>query len=99
VWTTASMSVAGEENRDPEPAANIPRSSPNPDQTPEPSSPEHSEDLLAQANGLRRDVDKLVLSYVCEGVFQSRLAHWCEVEGVVGAKAPSNAKCSRLTLI
>ena len=28
-----------------------------------------SEDLLAQANGLRRDVDKLILSYVFEGVF------------------------------
>jgi hypothetical protein len=98
VWTTVSMSVAGRENRDPEPSANIPRSSPNPDQTPEPSSPEPSEDLLAQANGLRRDVDKCVLSYECEGVFQCRLAQWCEVEGVVVAKAPSNAKCSRLTL-
>ena len=33
-----------------------------------------SEHLLAQANGLRREVDKLVLSYVFEGVFQGHLA-------------------------
>ena len=42
-----------------------------------------SEDLLAKANGLQRDLDKLVLSYVFEGVFQGHLAHWREVEGVV----------------
>ena len=45
-----------------------------------------SEDLLAQANGLRREVDKLILSYVFEG----QLAQWREVEGVVGAKAKSS---------
>jgi hypothetical protein len=44
------------------------------------------EDLLAQANGLRREVDKLILSYVFEG----QLAQWREVEGVVGAKAKSS---------
>jgi hypothetical protein len=42
-----------------------------------------SEDLLAQANGLRRDLDKLVFSYVLEGAFQGHLAHWREVEGLV----------------
>ena len=41
------------------------------------------EDLLAQANELRRDLDKLGLSYVFEGVFEGHLAHWREVEGVV----------------
>ena len=45
-----------------------------------------SEDLLAQANGLRRDVDKLILCYVFEG----QLAQWREAEGVVGAKAKSS---------
>jgi hypothetical protein len=45
-----------------------------------------SEDLLAQSNGLRREVDKLLLSYVFEG----QLAQWREVEGVVGAKAKSS---------
>ena len=43
----------------------------------------------------RRGVDKLILSYVFEGVFQGHLAKWREVEGVVGAKTPRNAKCSR----
>jgi len=38
------MAVSGGDNRDPEPAANTPKSSPNPHQTPQPSSPEHSED-------------------------------------------------------
>ena len=38
------MAVTGGEKRDPEPAANTPKSSPNPDQTAEPSSPESSED-------------------------------------------------------
>jgi hypothetical protein len=39
------MSVSGGDNRDPEPpAANPPKSSPNPDQTPQPSSPESFED-------------------------------------------------------
>ena len=38
------MAVTGGEKRDPEPAANTPKSSPNPDQTAEPSGPEHSED-------------------------------------------------------
>ena len=38
------MAVGGGEKRDPEPAPNTPRSSPNPDQTAEPSSPEPSED-------------------------------------------------------
>ncbi len=37
------MSVGGGVNRDPEPAPNTPRSSPNPHQTSEPSSPEPSE--------------------------------------------------------
>ena len=41
------MAVTEGEKRDPEPAANTPKSSPNPDQTAEPSSPEPSED---QAN-------------------------------------------------
>jgi hypothetical protein len=49
-----------------------------------------SEDLLAQANGLRREVDKIILSYVFEGVFQGDFAQWREVEGVVGAKAKSS---------
>jgi hypothetical protein len=53
-----------------------------------------SEDLLAQAKGLRRDVDKLILSYVFEAVFLGHLGQWREVEGVVGAKATRNAKCS-----
>jgi hypothetical protein len=38
------MALTGEEKRDPEPAANTPKSSPKPDQTAEPSSPEPSED-------------------------------------------------------
>jgi hypothetical protein len=38
------MAVTGGEKRDPEPAANIPKSSPNPDQSAEPSSAELSED-------------------------------------------------------
>jgi hypothetical protein len=38
------MALAGGEKRDPEPAANTPKGSPNPDQTAEPSSPEPSED-------------------------------------------------------
>jgi hypothetical protein len=38
------MALTGGEKRDPEPAANTPESSPNPDQTAEPSSPEPSED-------------------------------------------------------
>jgi hypothetical protein len=38
------MAVTGGEKRDPEPAANTPKSSPNPDQTAEPSSPEPSEE-------------------------------------------------------
>ena len=38
------MPVSGGETRGPEPAANTPKSSPNPDQTPQPSNPEHSED-------------------------------------------------------
>lgn len=38
------MSATGGVNRDPEPAPNTPRSSPNPHQTSEPSSPEPSED-------------------------------------------------------
>ena len=38
------MALTGGEKRDPEPAANTPKSSPNPDQTAEPSSPEPSED-------------------------------------------------------
>jgi hypothetical protein len=38
------MAVTGGEKGDPEPAANTPQSSPNPDQTAEPSSPEPSED-------------------------------------------------------
>jgi hypothetical protein len=38
------MAATGGEKRDPEPAANTPESSPNPDQTAEPSSPEPSED-------------------------------------------------------
>ena len=38
------MPVSGGEKRGPEPAANTPKSSPNPDQTPQPSNPEHSED-------------------------------------------------------
>jgi hypothetical protein len=33
----------------------------------------------------RCDVDKLVVSYVFEGVLQGHLAHWREVEGVVFA--------------
>src|SRR3712207_6559946 len=37
------MAVTGGEKRDPEPAANTPKSSPNPDQSAEPSSPELSE--------------------------------------------------------
>ncbi len=37
------MAVTGGEKREPEPAANTPKSSPNPDQTAEPSSPEPSE--------------------------------------------------------
>jgi uncharacterized protein involved in tellurium resistance len=59
-----------------------------------------SEDLLTQANGLRRDVEKLVLSYVFEGVFQGHLAQWREVEGVVGAKTPSpDYSRSRISLM
>jgi hypothetical protein len=43
------MAVSRGNNRDPEPpAANSPKSSPNPDQTAEPSSPEHSEDHANQ---------------------------------------------------
>jgi hypothetical protein len=38
------MAVTEGEKRDPEPAANTPESSPNPDQTAEPSGPEPSED-------------------------------------------------------
>jgi hypothetical protein len=38
------MAVTGGEKRDPEPAANTPKSSPNLDQTADPSSPEPSED-------------------------------------------------------
>jgi hypothetical protein len=38
------MAVSGGEKRGPEPAANTPKSSPNPDQTAEPSSPKSSED-------------------------------------------------------
>jgi hypothetical protein len=38
------MALSGGDNRDPEPAANTPKSSPNPHQTPQPPSPEHSED-------------------------------------------------------
>jgi hypothetical protein len=38
------MSVSGGDNRDPGPAPNTPKSSPNPDQTPEPSSPESFEE-------------------------------------------------------
>jgi hypothetical protein len=38
------MAVSGGEKRGPEPAPNTLKSSPSPDQTPEPSSPEHSED-------------------------------------------------------
>jgi hypothetical protein len=53
------------------------------------------EDLPAQANELRRDVDKLDHPYVFEGVFQGHLAQRREVAGVLGAKVPRNAKCSR----
>jgi hypothetical protein len=38
------MALTGGEKRDPEPAPNTPKGSPNPDQTAEPSSPEPSED-------------------------------------------------------
>jgi hypothetical protein len=38
------MSVSGGDNRDPGPAPNTPKSSPNPDQTPQPSSPESFEE-------------------------------------------------------
>ena len=41
------MSVGGGVNRDPEPAPNTPKISPNPHQTPEPSSPESSENHMS----------------------------------------------------
>src|SRR5215210_2933859 len=43
------------------------------------------EDLLAQANGLRCDLDELVLTNIFEGLLERQLAQGREVEGVVGA--------------
>src|SRR5215210_3286957 len=44
-----------------------------------------SEDLFARADGLWCDLDELVLTDIFEGIFERKLAHGREVEGVVGA--------------
>src|SRR5215210_5337575 len=43
------------------------------------------QDLLAQPDGFRGDLDQLVLADVLQGVFEGHLAHGRQVEGVVGA--------------